>query len=326
MHIKDFDLPGVARNSKKVLTLEVTNLPGGAPLQLTALVVGGAEDGPTLAVLGGVHGDEYEGPLAIAQVFESLQPEDLKGTFVAVPACNLPAFETATRSSPVDGLNLARVFPGDVNGAVTERIAYYLREQIIRNATFLIDLHSGGSDNLMPQLCGYHLTTEAHGQMQRRVAESFGAEVIWAHPSVAEGRTLTSAMELGVPAVYTESPGGRRADADDVACYARGVFNTMRLMEMLDGKLVGPKPRYYLFGDGAVETSLKADASGLFISKVKLLDWVEKGTLVGVITDLSGKVLQEIHASISGHVIMARSLPMIHTGDMTFMITEKFEG
>ena len=111
MHIKEFDLPGIARNSKEVRTLEVTNLPGGAALQLTALVVGGAEEGPTLAVLGGVHGDEYEGPIAITQVFASLRPEDLKGIFVAIPACNVPAFEAATRSSPIDSKRSIAVVP-----------------------------------------------------------------------------------------------------------------------------------------------------------------------------------------------------------------------
>ena len=63
-----------------------------------------------------VHGDEYEGVEAIPQIYARVSPAELQGTLLLVPVCNVPAYETSQRSSPVDGLNLARVFPGDANG------------------------------------------------------------------------------------------------------------------------------------------------------------------------------------------------------------------
>ena len=92
------------------------------------LAAAGHGDGPTLAVLAGVHGDEYEGIRAIPRIFRALDQADLRGRLIAVPVCNVPAYRTATRSSPIDGLNLARVFPGDPRGTVTQRIAHVVTE------------------------------------------------------------------------------------------------------------------------------------------------------------------------------------------------------
>ena len=59
-------------------------------------------------------GDEYDGIAAIPQVYREIEPRQLCGRLVMAPVCNMPAYEAAQRSSPIDGLNLARVFPGDV--------------------------------------------------------------------------------------------------------------------------------------------------------------------------------------------------------------------
>ena len=104
----------------------------------------GATPGPTLLVLGAVHGDEYEGVEAIPAVFRRVAPDVLRGALLMVPICNVPAYESVLRSSPIDGLNLARVFPGDSNGTITQRIAYWITQKLIKPADLVIDLHSGG--------------------------------------------------------------------------------------------------------------------------------------------------------------------------------------
>ena len=72
-----------------------------------------------------------------------------------VPICNVPAYESVLRSSPIDGLNLARVFPGDSSGTITQRIAYWIAQKLIKPADFVIDLHSGGVTAEIPSLIGF---------------------------------------------------------------------------------------------------------------------------------------------------------------------------
>ncbi len=46
------------------------------------LAVNGARPGPVLLVTGGVHGDEPEGPVAIQELFDQIEPEALTGCWV----------------------------------------------------------------------------------------------------------------------------------------------------------------------------------------------------------------------------------------------------
>src|SRR5262245_27749415 len=116
----EFCLDRVPPNTKASLALDVTPLPTGAMLHLPLLVARGAAPGKTIVVLGGVHGDEYEGMAAVRAVFRSLDPAEMRGTFLGVPVCNPPAFAAAARASPLDGQNLARVFPGSPAGTISE--------------------------------------------------------------------------------------------------------------------------------------------------------------------------------------------------------------
>ena len=101
----------IASNGYGYVAEEFLNAPAAVPDPFRAMF--------TIDAFGGVHGDEYEGVLAIPEVMRRLDPAAMRGAVIAVPVCNVPAFATATRSSPIDGLNMARVFPGDPGGALT---------------------------------------------------------------------------------------------------------------------------------------------------------------------------------------------------------------
>jgi predicted deacylase len=324
LDIRDFDPRGIARDTKETLYLDVTLTPAGMPIRQTLLVLGGTEPGPVLVASGGVHGDEFEGPLTIMRLFKELEPEQVRGTFVGLVVANVPAFEAATRCSPIDGLNLARVFPGDPNGSVTRQIAYWMGERLIRRADFYIDLHSSGSDSEMVQLCGYTTAgTESVAAMNRRMAEAFHAEVVWSHPDIAPGRTLTLAMEHDIPAIYTECPSSRRVSLPDVRVYQRGVRNVMRAAGLLDGDLEGEPSRFHLFGSGNTDVAIAVTKSGYFLPEAELLDWVEVDDLLGTVYDLAGNVLEEIRARAAGYVGLRRLLPTVDVGQVVFMLGGK---
>jgi predicted deacylase len=325
LHIREFDPRSIERNTREAIYLEVTSTPGGMPIRQTVLVIGGAEPGPVLLVSGGVHGDEYEGPLAITRLFHELEPADIKGTFVGLVVANVPAFEAATRCSPIDGLNLARVFPGRVDGSVTQQIAYWMGERLIGRADYYIDLHSSGSDMEMVQLAGYTLGDGPVAETRRRMAEAFRAQVTWAHTDQSTGRTLSYAIEHDIPAIYTECPASRRVSIPDMEAYQRGVRNVLRELGMLEGALEGSPSPYYFRGVGNTDTALPVSQSGYFIPRAELLEWVEQGDLLGAVYDLAGNVLEEVRAPTAGYVGLRQLLPTINAGDTVFMLAERFE-
>jgi predicted deacylase len=109
------------------------------------IVVISGTPGPTTVLTAGNHGDEYEGEVALAELARTLDAADLTGRLIILPALNQPAAVAARRTSPIDGGNLNRSFPGNAAGTVTEQIAYYVEENIIPLCDTVCDLHSGGS-------------------------------------------------------------------------------------------------------------------------------------------------------------------------------------
>ena len=65
-----------------------------------------------------------------------------------LPMANYPAAHAGRRTSPVDGGNLNRSFPGDPHGTMTQMIAHLIEEVLLDGVKLLIDLHSGGSSLL----------------------------------------------------------------------------------------------------------------------------------------------------------------------------------
>lgn len=324
MKFEEFKLEDMPHPSQQVLYLDVTTLTGGDMLRLAVLVASGSRPGPTIAVLGGVHGDEYEGQHAVRQVFSALDPALMTGTFIGVPVTNVPAFAAASRDSPIDGLNLARVFPGNRTGTPTERIAYYVSNYIIGRADFLIDLHSSGTPSSLPFLVGYYAHDSEPGRKSREAALVFGAPVVRGGAKmIIKGSTVSDATDRGIPWLFTECPAGGWLHQDFADLYTRGVINVMRHMDMLPGPIEMQKPQYYLNGDA--EHNLAAGAAGFLLPRVKPSDRVRKGDLLGQVLGLAGEVLDEVRADCDGVVFFMRANPSIYTGDRAFAVVEEVE-
>ncbi len=321
MRLDEFRPEAVPAGAKEALYLDVAPLPKGDALRLAVLVAQGQAEGPTLLVLGGVHGDEYEGPHAVRTVFRELAADQLRGTFMGVPVTNVPAFEAGTRSSPLDGLNLARVFPGSRTSTPTERIAHQVGNHLIGRCDLLIDLHSSGTHAAMPTLVGYYAHDGEVGRRSRAAAFAFGAPVVWGHSSVAQGRTVSEATERRIPWLYTECPGGGWLHQDTAALYGRGVTNVMRQLGMLPGEPEYEPPHYHLYGSGRIEDALAVRSSGFLLPAVQILDRVRRGDLLGQVLGLAGEVQEELRANSDGVLIFMRTTPSVSPGDLAFMVT-----
>lgn len=322
----EFVLGALTPGTKTTAWMSVAPRVDGKQWELPVLAAKGVDAGPTLVVLAAVHGDEYEGIEAIPLALGDVDPTQMAGTLIMVPICNLPAYEAAQRSSPIDGLNLARVFPGKEDGTVTERIAFALTEQLFRHADFVVDLHSGGVAADIPTLVGYLHDDGELGQQSRAAAEAFGAPVLWGHPMpIPDGRSISAASALGVPWLYTEAAGGGYARPDDVACYRRGVLNVMRHLGMLVGAPEVAESPVHLVGDGNLDVVTLAPVGGYFRAQVALLDRVQQGDVLGRIVDFFGEVRAEIRAEADGVVIMVRRLHRVHVGDGLLQVTNTLD-
>jgi predicted deacylase len=285
---------------------------------MPVLVVRGAKDGPTLLTLAGVHGDEYEPMAAIHQVFGTIDPEALAGTWVAVGCCNVDAYLAARREGPSDGKNLARVFPGTTDGSLTEQVAYCLTNDFIRHACFMCDLHSAGCVYRMVPLAGYMLVEDDLRERQRRAAQIFGLPLVWG-TAPNSGRSLSAAHDCGVPAIYCETTGTGGCRTEDVDAYARGLTRLMTHLGMLDGQVTPPVGQVLVEDptpeSGHLQVQNVTPVDGLFRAAVELKDRVGDGDLLGRVVDPYGQALFECRSDRRGTVILVRHLARVSAGD-----------
>ena len=320
METTDFDTSAVPLGFKGIVNLKIrsNNID---ELSIPVFVIKGNQPGKTITVLGGVHGDEYDGPQAIRDIYTSLEPDELTGTFLGVPHSNIPAFSAGTRVSPIDGLNLARIFPGNENGSITEKIANSLGTNVIRHADFFIDLHSSGTYMSMPLLIGYYSGSNKIAKDSQKAAFNFGTDVVWGHSDISKGRTISYAHHLGIPWLYSECPGGGWLDLYHVGKYVSGVKNIMKMLGIIALQTHKFTPKHYLIGSGDVDKSITTTTTGYLLPHVDLLQNVEKGQPLGKVIDLSGNEIETIEANASGIVICMRKTPSVKPDTLAFLIT-----
>jgi predicted deacylase len=275
----------------------------------------GEADGPTLALLGGVHGDELEGIAAVRAVVARLKTQPFSGRVLAVAVANPSAHAAGSRTNPIDDGNLARCFPGDPSGSETERIADSLTHKVIRRADLLIDLHSAGAKYAMPFFAGFCDPAGADA------AHAFGAPLIWAHDKLNPGRSLTTAAAFGVAAVYVEGSGGFALRRHELHGYRDGVLRVMHLLGMHPEVPGVPVPQRILRGgDGDVDSSVSAGIGGWCVTAVRAGDQVRRGDLVAEIIGVEGTPLEQIRAPHDGTVMMLRRRAPVEPGDGIVML------
>lgn len=228
----DFDRPG-----KQVGFVMFPHSPHDDAWGVTRLplaVIGNGK-GPTVIIEGGNHGDEYEGPIVICELIRELDPAEVQGRLILMPANNAPAVDAGHRTSPVDGLNLNRSFPGDPRGTITQQIADYLVREILPRGDAFLDLHSGGSSlDILPSAI---IEPAADAALHRRniaAAQAFDAPVTVVIGNLGDPRTATaSACRAGLVTMGTEMGGGGTVSPEALAICRRGVRNVLAHLGLL---------------------------------------------------------------------------------------------
>jgi len=299
-------------------------------IEIHSSTIEGANDGPHLLITAGIHGDEFEGIFAIYNLIRQIDASKLRGTLTLIPIANQSAVDNHSRCGE-DDKDLARTFPGDPKGSLTEQVAFHLND-IISKADLYIDLHTGGRTMDVYPLSGYGLVKDtANLETQRRMALAMGLPLIWGTSAELDGRSMSAARDAGVPAIYTEYRGPSPCDPVGVEAYTAGCISVMVEFGMLEktdhnqpsqDPLIVEDPRP---DSGHMQVCNPSPIKGLFEPIAQLGQSVESGDLLGIVIDpLTGKE-QKIFFDQSGAVIVIRSYPQVDEGDALAVILENHD-
>jgi predicted deacylase len=297
---------------------------GDAGARIPVSLVRGASDGPVLALIAGTHGYEYPGITALQRLRQSIDPRDLRGTLILVHIANPPSFYGRTiYTSPVDGKNLNRVFPGRPDGTLSERIAHEITTEVIAKADFLVDLHAGDGNEALRPYVYMPVTGDARlDAATRGMALAFGLDHIVIDtgriaPADATKFVDQTALARGIPAITTET--GQLGENDErwVALAEHGIQNLMRHLGMLDGA-AEPNTGVVWLGDYQVITS---PVTGVFRATVRDGYAVAEGGLLGELYDAFGAKVSDVRAPFAGIVNYVIGTPPAVEGQPLGMVS-----
>jgi predicted deacylase len=318
-----FDIAGFPAGVVSRCWMRLFELAEFGPVDIPVIVVRGRRAGPLLFSVAGIHGNEYEGMAAVRQVTPELNPDTMHGAFAAIVTANPFAYARRTRESPasLDGLNLARVFPGDASGSPTERLAAALFQLIQRSVgtdDLLVDLHSGTAEVAFATMVGYRAGSGPARTRSEEAARHMGLPLLWEIPD-STGPLNAETARIGIPTIGAETTGRAGCRAADVAAYCQGLRN---LLAWLD---ICPSWEFPLRDDrnSRPTVDLLAPATGFLHVVAELLASVSAGDRIGLIIDPFGTPVAEVRTPVAGAIWAARETPLVDAGDLIFMIAER---
>ncbi len=314
----DFDRDGVQHGFLKLPHSHDGSAWGNVMIPITVVRNG---EGPTALLSGGNHGDEYEGITALLKLANRLQPEQITGRVIIVPMLNHPAVLNGSRTSPLDGGNLNRAFPGNSAGTLTEKIADYLTRYLVPLCDLALDIHSGGRTlDLLPFAATHRMADREFEARCLAAATAFGAPYTLFMAELEGDVLYDSVVEAGGKVfVSTELRGGGTTTPETVALAERGVDNLLRFAGILPGDpevvasqaLEIPGSEYYRV----------SEHRGLLEFAVALGDAVRAGDVLARVHSLerTGEAPVEYYAPCDGLLIGRRHPALVNVGD-TFAV------
>ena len=220
----------MAKAERTVRRLPVTTMASGFELALVVHEIKGGKPGPVVGISAAVHGDETVGVEVIRRLSQAVDPAQMAGSLWLLPVANPLAYEAITRGTPLDQVNLNRVFPGDPGGWLTEKMADVLTREFLNRVDVYIDLHGGGAQAVVDYV--YLLNDEG-------LSRSFGSRLLYRPSHPYEGTTNTVTRARGIPSCTVELGGGGVREEEYVRRGLQGCLNALRYLHVLPG---APEP------------------------------------------------------------------------------------
>lgn len=312
MSINNFTINGttISAGQRETIDLPLGKLYTHAPLSMPVQVVCGRKPGPKLFVSAAIHGDELNGVEIIRRLLNDKTIKRLRGVLIAIPVVNVHGLLHHSRYLP-DRRDLNRSFPGSNQGSLAARVAHIFMEEIVKQCTHGIDLHTGAIHRSnLPQI-----RADLDNEQTAYLARVFGVPVIL-NANLRDGSLREASAEHGLPMLLYEAGEALRFDEVSIRAGVRGIKNVMRELNMLPPSR---KPRKHKEPFVARSSNwVRASSSGIFRDLTSLGAHVEKGDVIGVISDPFGELEHEIVANHEGIIIGRNNLPLVNEGDALF--------
>ncbi|WP_396636141.1 succinylglutamate desuccinylase/aspartoacylase family protein [Maribacter sp. R77961] len=303
----------VAPGQNKLLKISIDRLPTGTLIDIPVYVFNSKNPGPILLIQAGLHGDEINGIETVRRMLTDKLFAIDKGTIIAVPILNIFGFIHFSREVP-DGKDVNRSFPGTRKGSLASRIAYHYLNEIMHQIDVAIDLHTGGGQrHNFPQI---RYTQE--DDFSAELANVFNAPFTFSSKLI-KGSFRNAAYLMSKPTVVFEAGESMRFDDFSITAGINGILRILQHFGMVKSTI---KNREELKKTIHLDKRkwLRAPTAGMFIPKVLNGSQIQKGAILGSVSDIYGKKTKLIKAPEDGYIICINHQAVVNQGDALFHI------
>jgi predicted deacylase len=276
-----------------------------------------------ISIVTGIHGDELEGQYVCFELARRIEEsfDNLKGIVDIYPAMNPLGIDSITRGIPAFDLDMNRLFPGNIDGNMTE----YLAAEMIKDVAgsdLVFDIHASNIYlTEIPQIRINELSEET----LLPLAKEANVDFVWVHgaSTVLESTFAYSLNSIGTPCLVVEMGVGMRITKEYGDQLTDGIFHLMEKIGVWDGKTA--EPRTPIISRNPDDVSyLNARVGGLFVPKVHHWEELKMGDVIGSIIDpLSGKVLDYVKSPVDGILFTIREYPIVDEGSLVGRLLRK---
>lgn len=302
----------ISKGKLHTIKINAGKLPSGNRINVFAHIFHSGIPGPSLLVLGGVHGNEINGiEIVRRSIEESIYDIVTCGTVIVVPLLNVYGFINFKRDV-ADGKDVNRSFPGHMNGSLASRVARIITKKVLPNVDVAIDFHTGGEARYnFPQI-----RYNKNDKIATMIARNSGVKYLIEQPLIANS-FRKAASDMKIPALVYEGGESIRLDKLSIFSGLQTIKNLLVTLKMTEEiSLFTPDEQWIIHKDKWV----RAEEPGIFIWSKKSGDYIEKGEKLGEIKEPFGNKTTEVIGSFSGHIIGHNNASVVSLGDALFHI------
>lgn len=296
------------------VNFEVAKLHTQNSISVPIIIERSKKPGPTVLITAGMHGDEVNGVEIVRQLISKGINKPKKGTIICLPVVNVFGFIHMDREFP-DGRDLNRVFPGSKSGSLASRVAHKLMTEIVPYADYILDFHTGGADRFNAA----QIRIAPKNEVLNELAQIFGAPFIFNTKYIPKS-FRNAVSKQNIPIILFEGGKSAHIDSNITNTAVNGVKRVLHYFGMLSSQFKTTKPKKPIV---TIKESkwIRAKYSGMFKATIKLNSFVEKGDVLGNITDPYGSFNHFVKAPNSGYIFNINESPIIYQGDAIFHIS-----
>ena len=277
-------------------------------------------------IVGAIRGNEIQQLYICSQLIKALKELENKGAInsnneiVVIPSINPYSINIGKRFWPGDESDINRMFPGDVTGETTERIAAGIFEKTqgysygIQFASFY------RPGDFVP-----HVRMMETGYQSPSLANLFGMPyVVIRKPKPYDTTTLNYNWQLwktNAFSVYT-----KETDEIDEKSAKQAVAAVLRFLTRM-GIIKYNSHSGYIASVIAEQDLLpiRSEKSGIYRRHKFPGDGIERGELLAEILDpYDGRVLESITAPIEGIIFFSHKAPLVNQNEIVYEIIKRF--